>query len=321
MPNDAAARAAEALLAYRRGDGPEDLRARDLCRRLYEAMQAGSPAGPHTDTSPAFLTLELDLLARRDPGVRVLVDALAAAVAPPRPAGSPAPSQRVSVAGNGNTVLTAGRDLHVAQPPPQLPHGRAEPSSAPKLRVLFAAASPTDLARLRTEEEMRQVREALELSVGRERFTLELRPAVRPRDFARALLQLRPRVVHFSGHGMAEAGELCFQDDAGYSQPASAEGLRGIFSGPGSVVECVVLNACYSNGNTAAVSQAVRYVIGMTTKVSDAGAIAFAVGFYQGLGEGMSVPEAHAWGCAHMSLAGAKDPPPALLERGEVSGL
>src|SRR6476661_919162 len=262
MPNDAAARAAEALLAYRRGEGPADPRARDLCRRLYDAMQADAPAGPHTATSAPFLTLGLDLLARRDPEVRVLVDALAAAVAPPAPAASPASAQQVNVGGNGHTVLVAGRDLHVAGTP-----------SAPKLLVLFAAASPTDLARLRTEEEMRQVREALELSMGRERFALELRPAVRPPDFARALLQLKPRVVHFSGHGTAEAGELCFQDDAGYSQPASAEGLRGIFSGPESVVECVVLNACYSNGNTAALSQAVRYVIGMTTKVSDAGAI------------------------------------------------
>src|SRR5213082_2937183 len=98
MPNDSAARAAEALLAYRRGDGPDDLRARDLCRRLYDAMQTDAAAGPHAATSPAFLTLGLDLLARRDPEVRLLVDALAQAIAPSHPSHL---SQAVHVTGNG----------------------------------------------------------------------------------------------------------------------------------------------------------------------------------------------------------------------------
>jgi hypothetical protein len=315
MPN-AAARAAEALLAYRRGDGPADLRARDLCRRLYEAMQAGAPAGPHTATSPAFLTLALDLLARRDPEVRVVVDALAAAVGPPSGHAAPPSAQVVHVTGDGNTVNVAGGDLRVTWPPERRSSMGTEPLPMPKLTVLFAAASPTNLARLRTEQEMREVREALELSPGRERFTLELRPALRARDFARALLQLRPRVVHFSGHGTAEAGEICFEDDVGCSQAANAEGLRGLFSGLGSTVECVVLNACYAHGNSTAISQAVPHVIGFDTDVSDEAAIAFAIGFYQGLGEGMQIREAHAWGAALMRLTGVSDAPPALLERG-----
>jgi hypothetical protein len=307
MPNDSAARAAEALLAYRRGDGPDDLRARDLCRRLYDAMQTDAAGGPHTATSPAFLTLGLDLLARRDPEVRVLVEALAQAVAPHS-------SQAVHVTGNGNTVQLAGRDLHVA--PPSLAQAAVEPPPAPRVTVLFAAASPTNMARLQTQEEMRAVQEALDLSLGREGFNLVLRPALRPHDFARALLQLKPRVVHFSGHGASGTGELCFQDDAGLSVQASPGGLRGIFSDPRHTIECVVLNACYSHENAAAIAESVPYVIGMKTAVSDEGASVFAVGFYQALGEGMEIRDAHAWGVALMGTAGVSDPPPVLVERG-----
>jgi len=316
MPNDDAARAAEALLAYRRGDGPADLRARDLCRRLSDAMEADAGEGPHTATSPAFLAVGLDLLARCNPEVRVLVDALARAVGPSTRPASRRTSQVVRVTGSGNTINVAGRDLRVTWPAQPRWSVEPAPAPAPRITVLFAAASPTNLARLRTEAEMREVREALELSPGRERFTLELRPGLRARDFARALLQLRPRVVHFSGHGTSGAGELCFEDDAGCSRPAGAEGLRGIFSGLGGVVECVVLNACYSHGNAAEIAQSVPYVIGMATGVSDEGAIAFAVGFYQGLGEGMPFAEAHAWGAALMRVAGVSDPAPVLLERG-----
>jgi len=319
MPNGAAERAAGALLAYRRREGPADLRVRDLCRRPWDAMDAdaGDTAdGPRITTSPSFLAVGLDLLARRSPEVRVLVEALATAVGPSARAASRRASQVVRVTGSGNAVTVAGGDLRVTWPAQPRWSVEPEPASASRITVLFAAASPTDLARLRTDDEMREVREALELSPGRERFTLELRPGLRAHEFARALLQLRPRVVHFSGHGAAGTGELCFEDDVGCSQPASAEGLRGLFSGLGSVVECVVLNACHSHGNAAAIAESVPYVIGMATEVSDEGAIAFAVGFYQGLGDGMRIAEAHAWGAALMRVAGMRDPPPVLVERG-----
>jgi hypothetical protein len=316
MANDATARAAQALLAYRRGDGPADLRARDLCRRLAEAIQGSGTVGPQNTSSPAFLTLGLELLANRDPGVRELVDALAAAVGPPAPPEPRSPTQNVHVTGNGHTVNVAGRDLHTTGPAAARHRPEPEPSREPRITVLFAAASPIGMAPLRVGEEMRKVSEALELSHGRDRFDLQTRHAQRPRDFTRALLQLRPRVVHFSGHGAGETGELCFEGDDGYALPADAQGLRGIFAGLGGAVECVVLNACYSHTNAAAISESVPYVIGMTAAVTDDVAIAFAEGFYQALGAGMEIPAAHEWGCAYMRMNGMGDPPPVLVRRG-----
>ena len=285
--------------------------------------------GPQT-SSAAFLTLALELRASKDPGVGALVEELAAAVSPPAHSDPRGRSQSAHVVGNGNVVNLAGGDLHFMSPPPSEDRWRKpsldpsggrqpEPPRGAPITVLFAAASPGDMEELRVKKEMREVREALDLSDERERFRLEVRPAQRPRDFTLALLKLRPRVVHFSGHGIDQTGELCFEDDAGDAVPASPQGLRGIFAELEGAVECVLLNACYSQQNAAAVAESVPYVIGNPTAVDDEAAIAFSVGFYQALGAGMGIPEAHRWGCSYMQVAGLEEPLPVLV-RGKGAG-
>lgn len=321
MSNDATIRAAQALLVYRRGDGPADPRARELCRRLAEAIDSGGAVRPQNTSSPAFLTLALEMRANGDPGIRALVAELATAMAPPASPEPRGPAQSAHVSGNGNVVNISGGDLHVTSPPPGARQdSRPEPPREPPITVLFAAASPDDTEQLRVEKEMREVREALELSHGRDRFRLEVRPAQRPHDFTRALLQLRPRVVHFSGHGIDQTGELCFEDSAGCTVAASPRGLRGIFAGLGGAVECVLLNACFSHQNAEAIAESVPYVIGNPTAVADEAAIAFSVGFYQALGAGMGIPEAHGWGCSYMQVAGLEEPLPVLVRGGAGSG-
>ncbi len=346
MSNDATIRAAQALLVYRRGDGPADPRARELCRRLAEAIDSGGSVGPKNTSSPTFLTLALEMRANGDPGIRALVAELAAAMSSPASPEARGPSQSAQVVGDGNVVHIAGRDLHFASPGPNFMltgsssggrrrnlldewteqqggrHIEPRPASLrePPITVLFAAASPDDTEKLRVEKEMREVREALELSHGRDRFRLEVRPAQRPHDFTRALLQLRPRVVHFSGHGIDQTGEICFEDNAGFTVAASPQGLRGIFAGLGGAVECVLLNACFSQQNAEAIAESVPYVIGNPTAVDDEAAIAFSVGFYQALGAGMGIPEAHGWGCSYMQVAGLEEPLPVLVRGAAGSG-
>ena len=294
MASDATARAAEALLAYRHGGSPTDLRARDLCRRLADAIRTNGTVGPHTTNSPAFLTLGLELVANRDPEVRALVDALAEAVAPPARTAHPEAGQSVHVSGSGNTVYVAGRDLHAGQA--RRPERDAESSGVTPFTVLFAAASPDHEEWLRVDREARAVREVLGRSGLRSLIKLEVRMAVRPHDFLQALLSLRPRVVHFAGHGDPDSGELCFEDDDGGALPAAPEGLRVIFSQLRGSVECVILNACHSRVNAGAILGPVPYVIATDGELGDDAAITFSTGFYQALGEGRSVPEACEWG-------------------------
>ena len=56
------------------------------------------------------------------------------------------------------------------------------------------------------------------------------------------MLDLAPAFVHFSGHG-ASSGSICVEDEAGNSIELEPEAL---FEASGSYVECVLLNACFS---------------------------------------------------------------------------
>jgi len=100
----------------------------------------------------------------------------------------------------------------------------ASTEGPPVVTVLFLSADPTNAARLRVGEELREIGEKLQLSKMRERFKLEQRMSVRPADLTQAMLDTQPQVVHFSGHGSAR-GALCFEDDAGRIHRISAEAL------------------------------------------------------------------------------------------------
>ena len=53
-------------------------------------------------------------------------------------------------------------------------------------------------------------------------------------------------------------------------------------------LECVVLNACYSEAQAEAIANHIPYVVGMKRKIGDTAAIEFATAFYDALGAGES---------------------------------
>lgn len=69
-------------------------------------------------------------------------------------------------------------------------------------------------------------------------------------------------------------------------------------------VECVVLNACYSESQAEAIVTHIDYVIGMSHAIGDRAAIEFSVGFYTALGAGESVEFAYEMGCNAIELEG-----------------
>lgn len=111
-------------------------------------------------------------------------------------------------------------------------------------KILFLAANPKTTSRLRLDEEVREIEEGLKRSRQREQFILEQKWAVRSRDMRRAMLEVKPDIVHFSGHG-AEDKRLILEDDSGKPQFVTPEALAGLFELFADRVECVVLNACY----------------------------------------------------------------------------
>ena len=167
--------------------------------------------------------------------------------------------------------------------------------------ILFTAADPTDAGRLRTGNEFKEIRNWLRQSAERDAFALQMTTATRVSDLTQALHDYKPAIVHFSGHGDAD-GRLAFEQDSGASLLVEAEVLGALFAEFSATLHCIVLNACYSAREAAAIARAIPYVyvVGLAHAVRDDAATAYSRGFYQALGAGRTVPEAHRFGCHHV---------------------
>ncbi|GAX40543.1 hypothetical protein NIES4075_15090 [Tolypothrix sp. NIES-4075] len=171
------------------------------------------------------------------------------------------------------------------------------------VKILFLAADPSDERRLRLLQELRDIRERLHLSKERDRFILESRESVRVGDITQAIFDVDPQIVHFSGHGTS-TGELYFENLIGKSQLVKADALAALFERLAEKIDCVVLNACYSEIPAQAIAQHIRFVIGMNQDIGDKAAIAFSVGFYKALAANYSIEEAYHFGCVEIQLHG-----------------
>ncbi|MGI0494567.1 GUN4 domain-containing protein [Alkalinema pantanalense CENA528] len=175
-----------------------------------------------------------------------------------------------------------------------------------KIKILFLAADPSDSTRLRLGEELREIRERLQLSKQRDGFSLESRESVRPEDLTQAIFDVEPQIIHFSGHG-TDTGELCFENSLGRTQPVSTVALTNLFGLVSNQVSCVILNACYSEIQAKAIAEHIPFVIGMNQAIGDKAAITFAVGFYKALGAGRSIEEAYKFACLEIQLQGISE--------------
>ena len=119
-------------------------------------------------------------------------------------------------------------------------------------------------------------------------------------DLQPILLDHTPQIVHFSGHGGGSRG-LALEDELGQMQLVSATALAGLFK-LFKVVECVFLNACYSEEQAKAIQQHIHCVVGMNQAIGDKAAIKFAKGFYRAIGSGKTYREAFDFGCNLLDL-------------------
>lgn len=180
--------------------------------------------------------------------------------------------------------------------------------------ILILAANPQGTKPLRLDEEVREIDAGLQRAKQRHQFVLEQKWAVRPRDIQRAMLDINPQIVHFSGHGTGDEG-LVFEDETGSAKLVDGEALAGLFELFADQVECVVLNGCYSEIQALAITQHVNYVIGMRKGIGDRAAIEFAVGFYDALGSGRPVEFAYKFGCAAIRLSGVSEQLTSILKK------
>lgn len=166
-------------------------------------------------------------------------------------------------------------------------------------KILILASNPRK--DLNLDREIRELKDVIERSRYREEFEVEDALAVRVGDLQELLLQHQPQIVHFCGHGGGQSG-LVLEGNAGGEQWVRTDALRDLFRLFSREVQCVLLNACYSDEQADEIVQHIDYVIGMDQEIRDDAAIAFSKGFYRALGYGCEIEEAYAFGCNAIQL-------------------
>ncbi len=209
-----------------------------------------------------------------------------------------------------------------------------------RVKVLYLVSNPAEQDRLALHEESRTITAMIRASEHRD--ALELIPAwaVRPGDLQQLLLQHKPHVVHYSGHGtrggpagntspgapsprrdmvardIAPVDQLMLMGDGGYAQPVSKAALVDLFTVLKDNVHLVLLSACHSESIAESLAEVVPCTIGMSGSVSDEAAIAFAAAFYQALGFGRDIRQAFELGkIALMNLRAPAGQIPRLFTR------
>ncbi|MEA5553043.1 AAA-like domain-containing protein [Anabaena cylindrica UHCC 0172] len=165
-------------------------------------------------------------------------------------------------------------------------------------KILILTANPTNTQTLRLNEEVRNIENAQERSQKRDEFKIIVKQAVRQEEFRRHLLDHKPDIVHFSGHGGGEQG-LALMGDNGEAILVKPDALTDFFEivQRSFKIECVVLNACYSEIQAEGIYPYVDYVVGMNQKIGDKAAREFTLGFYDALFANESIETAFKLGC------------------------
>ena len=170
------------------------------------------------------------------------------------------------------------------------------------IKILFLGASPIDEDRLRIDEEVRNIEHGLKLAALRDKFDLKSEWAVTTKSLQQAMLDEKPTIVQFSGHG--HNGGIALEDSLGNSKLIDNEALGNLFELFSDNVQCVFLNSCYSEFQAREIAKHIPYVIGMKDSVPDETAIAFSVGFYAALGAGKDIEFAYKLGLVGIQLEG-----------------
>ncbi len=206
-----------------------------------------------------------------------------------------------------------------------------------KVKILFLASNPVEQSRLALDEEIRAITAQIRASDHRDSLEVVSGWAVRPDDLQQLLLEHKPHIVHFSGHGTRDApssvtpprnlssardmiiSHVCHVEqfvlmgEGGQAHPMSKAALVDLFYALRADVRLVVLNACHSEPFAEALAEVIPCTIGMRGAITDDAAIAFAAAFYRGLGFGRSIQEAFDLGKnAAMNLPIPEDQAPRL---------
>jgi CheY-like chemotaxis protein len=158
--------------------------------------------------------------------------------------------------------------------------------------ILFLSANPAQSDPSDLINECNRINQKIRASAGRELLKLEQRHDISIKWLIEELLNYKPKILHFSGHGSEKSALLFKNENTGQIEEVPPSALVKLFKVLGKEINLVFLNACYSEKQARAIAEHVDCVIGMSTTISDIGALEFGSTFYSSLGFGRSVEDA-----------------------------
>jgi hypothetical protein len=173
------------------------------------------------------------------------------------------------------------------------------------MNVLVLNATPDDQGRIRADKEAALLEEQLEMVKDPERILNVVQKfAVRLDQIQKELLNNKPTILHFSGHG--DNGVLLFEDREGNTSEIEADLLGDMLKAYGNL-ECLVLHACFTEDVAKICKKHVGVVVGSTDAINDLTAPKFTYAFYQAVAHGRDYGNAFEMGIAEVATVSRED--------------
>lgn len=197
------------------------------------------------------------------------------------------------------------------------------PAAIDRNVILFLASNPVGTTRLALEEECVGIERELRLTSSHHELEFRSRWAVTIDEMMHHLNELKPTVVHFSGHGnctglnvpdpqyrepcarrdvvLPSSATIELADEHRRPRHVTASALTHMIGSAAPWTRLVVLNACFSAVTARSLCRVVDCVVGMNGAIGDSAAHSFAVSFYRAIGYRRSVGNAMAQAVATLA--------------------
>lgn len=181
-------------------------------------------------------------------------------------------------------------------------------ASARKVKILYLTATPSSQEALRVDAEISMVQQQIRRSNLRDRIVLDHRPAADVAALMQGMNDLRPTIVHFSGH--AGTSGLWMDDGRVVGSKGSSlpyKTLADLLDATDEPPRVVILNACKTDAASTSLVAVTDAVVTMTESISDLGAATFASQFHSAIASGQSVGKAFKQATAMMAHVSPTD--------------
>lgn len=156
-------------------------------------------------------------------------------------------------------------------------------------KLLAIQSNPDNAVKLRMDIEIKEVNKII-TNKSLNDFHCISYPAIMLEELPSLLIDTKPEILHFSGHGTKEG--LIFENSQGLTKPIKIAALKGILEETGESIICFCINACNSSTIAKKLSYLFPYLISFPGKLADKNSIIFSKCFYELLALGQNIKTA-----------------------------